>query len=154
MKRLQLSESDRERLQSGPVTVRRAMRPEPGHECIEIVDTHDGDFEMQHYYSGGRVQRGHLGFIKPPFTPGEVVYVPEGWAVLRDEIPSPGITTLVYYRTAYEPPVWATEPKWRTAASMPSWAARLHARCVSVDAVKGERWEWVATFERCEPQGE
>ena len=158
MKRLQLSAENRERLLSGPVTVRRAVRPEPGDGVVKIAPS----FERDQYWRDYRKVAGYAGLgycmlpaRKPPYSPGEVVYVPEWWFQNFCQCCDLGCDSSPC--TCMDPPLYRADSdcwdyliQWKSAASMPAWAARLFAKCVSVEAVKGERWEWVCTFERCE----
>ncbi len=154
------------------------MRPEPGKDIVLVCPGFYSDkYWRDHWLAAGYEMRCYNmePARRPPFTPGEVVYVPEGFQLIHVSIdPETGYGDDVWHAEKMQPDdcdgYWhlayraedqdaeaSVEERgfpWRPAASMPAWAARLHARCVSVEAVQDERWEWVMVFERCEPREE
>ena len=124
MKRLQLSESDRERLQSGPVTVRRAAG-------LADVNEHPTAWRLHNVgplgYMAKKSVKGRWGAtfdcwpespVRPPdaggdllvcpclapFTPGEVVYVPEGFQLIHVSIdPETGYGDDVWHAEKMQP---------------------------------------------------
>lgn len=74
-------------------------------------------------------------FLAPPYRPGETVYIKEKWAVAKkyDHLPPSKIPqkgrSLIWYSNST---VVGNRGRWRSSRFMPEWAARSHARIVSV----------------------
>ncbi len=165
MKRLFLTEEQREQLLPGKVVVvRRAMKPQPGELVNHVGPGFDGDRYWRDHWRIGRYDGQCYAMLparKPPYTPDDVAYVPEAFFIPRCPCCDDGdeyencLCGHVYTKrrtAALGLPVPSIA--WRSPALMPAWAARTFARCVGVRAEKGERWEWVLTFEQCERGGE
>jgi len=104
--------------------------------------------DKEHQYYGGEVTHstdkkllGCVGFMisplaridhdfrKPPYQPGQVVYVKETWNILSNS----GIDTYEYAACFEEN--WM-KSYWRPASTMPKAAARLWYKIISVKAVR------------------
>jgi len=68
--------------------------------------------------------------IKPPYRPGETVYIKETWCPQMNIFGQANEDRTPFYKAdSAELP---TMHKWRSPRFMPEWAARSHARIVSV----------------------
>ena len=69
--------------------------------------------------------------IKPPYRPGETVYIKEAWAHHRmfekEKVVGRGLLIYKADGAEYRPII-----RWRSPCFMPEWASRSHARIVSV----------------------
>ncbi|MHB8123136.1 MAG: hypothetical protein ACYDG4_13380 [Desulfuromonadaceae bacterium] len=112
--------------QGRKTVTRRLMKTQPGKGHL-IIELSPGLFVIKNKY------RATLGEIKPPYLPGEMVYIKETW---RDDGVVFGFTDsmgeqeadVVYYKAdGHDQKV-----KWRSPRFMPEWASRSHALIVSV----------------------
>lgn len=85
-----------------------------GKRWVEKVDWDEGYFDSSRY-------------IKPPYMPGDILYVRETWANLNtEENPS------YYYKATDEMPDWALDKRWRPSIRMPKEAARIFLHVIDV----------------------
>jgi hypothetical protein len=123
---------------------RRLMNPQP--VLVERPFQIQGD-DSKNWYQGNPDYPNYgpmcSQVFKPRFRPGETVYIKETWAVDKkydhlspSQIPIKGRRP-VYYKALYDDE-YANVAKpenvgrWRSPRFMPEWAARSHARIVSV----------------------
>ena len=99
---------------------------------------------------------GAAGIVRwAPFAPGETYWVREEWEQLHCigngvwvPVHRPREKTkarLVRKASMSNPIAWAGP--WQPAETMPRWASRFTAHCLSVDLGQGEVWEWVIEME-------
>ncbi len=123
MKGLSFSEPMMKAWMEGRKTVtRRLMNPQP--------------VSVEWWLHGGRTAPGIGGYLcrdengagwsdcgkfKPRYLPSETVYIKETWVKWIDDV--------IYYKASENP---ENAFKWKSPRFMPFWAARSHARIVSV----------------------
>ena len=102
---------------------------------------------------------GAAGIVRwAPFAPGETYWVRERWGLGTGDGVKMGVNVQVetdpwcvevpqeHREAAYA--IWdKVHPNWQPASTMPQWASRFTARCLSVNLEHGEVWEWVIEFE-------
>ncbi len=145
MTRLFLPKPDRESLlKDGRATWRKRVEPQPedysprGWRWWASAD--EGVQACFVLPSVGQPAKNHGMNRFCPTPPGREYWVPEIWTKF-------GTDAVIYQASNLGYPVDA----WRSAATMPQWAARLHVRVTSVRVVKVGEWFWQIDLERTTP---
>jgi hypothetical protein len=86
--------------------------------------------------------------ITPPYSPGEVCYVPETWG--SNMVKGYESYGKIFYRAGM--PDQKTVPEtygcpWRSPVTMPQWAARRHVRIISCVPEQRGEWGWKMEWE-------
>ena len=87
-------------------------------------------------------------WIKAPYSPGEVCYVPETWG--SNMVKGYESYGKIFYRA--DMPDQKTVPEtygcpWRSPVTMPQWAARRHVRILSCVPEQRGEWGWRVEWE-------
>ena len=122
-------------LEGRKTQTRRVIKNVPDN-VFEIRWCGDNEYEMTHYYAGGRSQRGHVGFVKCPYgQPGDQLWVRETFTPYRKGIAVgmySGVSNNGILYRADAPTLENTNLKWRPSIHMPRWASRITLEVVSV----------------------
>lgn len=108
---------------------RRLIKPQPKH----VQALTDGRFETSE--DGGFDQ--DVKYIKPPYKPGDILYVRETWCTHEDmaDVFEEQLIPGYYYKANEIGKEWVNDReivKWRPAIHMPKDAARIFLRVVDV----------------------
>lgn len=107
-------------LEGRKTVTRRVIRPQPEGRPIRML--------ANSCYPGCFAIKGTPRVIRPPYQPGDILWVRETWA----EMPY----GFVYRADEEEPEGWDTDDRWRPSIHMPREAARLF---LQVTMVRAER---------------
>lgn len=149
MKGLPLSDELARAWHEGRLTVhRRLMNPQPVDNCI--LHREDADLARPIYRAWINDVPTHH-FYKPPYLPGEVVYIKETWVdLIKTPVMGAGSERYaglkVWYR-ADNTPEMEVVGRYISPRFMPEWASRSHALIVSV---KPERVQEITEEEAME----
>jgi len=131
---------------------RRVVKPQPQntdceHEMITFNDMlpqfYSGDYTCVCRKCGYGVQPNGESVFRPPFRPGDILYVRETWARVGNE--KAGRPMHYEYRVDCENPFYFSDgfmASWRPSIHMPKKAARLFLR---VTSVRVERLQKITT---------
>lgn len=145
MKRILLTGPEvREVLETGRVTIRKAILPAPMMVTDNSVEPWSGEPSVLMQLLSENKRGPSLG------QPGDKVWVAEDWAWSGFASMPPMPQYLAFIK--YADTMTQRDTK-KSRATMPQWASRLTLEIVTVRVERTDKWEWVYEMKRVE-QGE
>lgn len=115
---------------------RRAVKPQPPKELQYpygfISSSSDKNEVGKYCWTAGEICDGRVHTVRPPYRPGDILYVRETWAEVTDlfgEFPQPIYKADIKDNRDYD---LLGEVKWRPSIHMPREAARIFLRVTDV----------------------
>lgn len=120
-------------LDNRKTVTRRVVKPQPTEqeENPQKVTSGNWYFDIPDRHFGG--VRAGVGPYRPPYKPGDILYVRETWAYPSGiEIKNGAAPQMYLYKAdVFQPAAW---DKWRPSIHMPRKAARIFLRVTDVRA--------------------
>ena len=139
---------------------RRVIKPQPSEKnvCFRgfCISSTDKSLVGKASFGASEFDGYNTDYRKPPYQPGDILYVRETWALLNNNYePDMSGTIFVYkadHLTGNDGP---DVIKWNSPATMPREAARLFVKVTNIKAEQTSgSCEWVIESERCDKPNE